>query len=227
MRQLILFDNSHPLKLRIIAVLLQHANSDVPGDGELRWRFYRLKDSLLRKFGRIDAEKHCDWQVITNYCWPCEGTGGLYEAGGCRKCGGSGIYSQRWIPLGRWIIAGKAFHIPGEALTRKPVCLESPDIEGYVRHEKSRFAWISQCILGLIFDRQFAVHLLRTKWRHVCLSMRSRVRWPFRKLRNIARRCDVCRKHVGNRPWVQSGEFAYCSEECFDEAMRTGLEVPF
>lgn len=226
MRQLILFDNSHPLKLRIIAVLLQHANSNVPGD-PLRWQFYRLKDRLLNSYGRRDPDRYCDWQRIKKPCWSCEGTGGLYEPGACYKCHGTGIYSERWIPLFRRRIADHLFHIPGAAQFVKPVWIDSPDIEGLVRHEKSRFAWHAQLVLGLMFDRKFARQVIKEGWRDFRISLRAKASVLFRRVWHVARRCDVCRKHVGHRPWCQSANYAYCSEECLHKAENTGKEVPF
>ena len=195
------------LRERLLSWLLWHANTDPP----CRERFYaRIKDHILLRYGRA-AEPRFEWQEIVHECWSCEGTGGLYERGGCYKCGGSGVYSRRFIPLYRWRIADRVFHRPGDAVNALvegvPVA-----IKGRIHHKPSRHAWKAAFVLGLLFDRDYAWEILR-------------VRRPFVWLRSLSyrlsARCIVCdRRLILSR----DSDLYYCSSACAQAAFD---DLPF
>lgn len=109
MRQRTFWPTGPTMTQRLLSWLLQHANTAPPVS---RFRFYRMKGDILRRHGQLDAVKVCDWQDCSLTCNSCDGTGGLWEPGGCYKCEGSGIYRHVYVPLARWWIGGRMFHLP-------------------------------------------------------------------------------------------------------------------
>jgi hypothetical protein len=151
-RQLHLFDNSPTRFQELVSLLLQHANSDPPNP---RYQFYRMKDRILRRHGSLQND--VDWQDVSKVCWSCDGTGGLYEPGGCHKCLGSGVYMPIYVPLARWKLAGRVFHIPGQSRGTRPPKIA---IKGYIQHQESPWAFWAAIALAVIFDRPLLKELL-------------------------------------------------------------------
>lgn len=170
MKQPTLFDNRPTLTQRVLSLLLWHANSDPPA--AVRYSFYRIKDRVLRKYGSLDGERRIDWQDVSSVCWSCEGTGGLYEPGGCWKCRGTGIHRSVFVPLSRWKIAGRVFHVPGPATSVRP---ETIEVKGYIRHEASKRAWLCALVLAGMFD-------------HLTFRVMLRDVWPWPQLRQVTGR---------------------------------------
>lgn len=192
------------LRHRIISRLLQHANSDpqVP-----RGQFYAMKTAIL-----TDLAEPCgvDWQDVSRICYSCDGTGGLYEPGGCYKCEGSGIYRRVYVPLHRWRIGGRVFHVPGESQSRRPEAAIA--IRGRIQHKPSRCAWHAALLLAVMYDRAYAVTLLKELW-------------PLRVWREIARRWQSRCRHCGRRVlWTSDRWATYCSQRCENLHVE---EIPF
>lgn len=112
---------------RALATALACANSSPPLCE--REAFYRMKDAILRRRGKLVG---ADIQHIVKKCW-----GGYDESckgKGCRRCGGTGIYSERWHTLQRWELGGRIFHRPVDSTSIRP---EAPvTIEGRVTHDR-------------------------------------------------------------------------------------------
>ncbi len=203
MQQLELFTESHSLRVRTISRLLWLANSDPPYMH--KYRFYAMKEKILARYGHCCGE---DFQEITLRCNSCHGTGGLYEPGGCYKCGGDGIYRRYWVRLIRWAIGDYVFHQPAERLDSRPYKV---NIKGYVRHEmRGRKCWLACLVLALFFDRQLLRMLLRDWFR----ERDGRFRWLWVAdewcARLLKSRCECCGKKIW--PW---SEYRWtCSEEC-------------
>ena len=70
--------------------------------------FYAVKDRLLRARGELLGH---EWQHIADRCWGpwnCAGCPGAT----CYRCGGTGIYRQKWVRLERWRLGRHIFHRP-------------------------------------------------------------------------------------------------------------------
>lgn len=101
----------------------------------MRNEFYRLKERLLRKHGTLRGH---DIQEITKECWGWrrwDYDAGEYEylpcGPDCRRCGGTGIFDQRWVRLERWQWGKYVFHIPSGDTRIKP---DSVQIRGRIEH---------------------------------------------------------------------------------------------
>lgn len=203
-----LFDNSWSRWQRLLSLLLWHANSK---PAHKRYQFYDMKERILRRYGTIDSGQHCDWQDVSKPCWSCDGTGGLYEPGACLKCFGTGIYRPVFVPLARWKLAGRVFHLPGEAQSREPET--GVQIKGYVRHAPSRYAWIAELLLAVVFDRKLAKSMLLSR---PPLAWMSHIRRSIRTLKAIRfPRCYQC----GRIAWRRRRHEGYCSYECWSEGI--------
>jgi hypothetical protein len=73
--------------------------------------FYPLKAHILRRHGTYDG---WDLQLLTQYCWRCDGTGEdpYYFDETCCRCDGSGIWNQSEYWLERWQVGDRVFHCP-------------------------------------------------------------------------------------------------------------------
>lgn len=115
----------------LIATLLHYANSSPPGS---RTQFYSLKKRLLERYGEFVGD---DIQHIVKECWGRYD--GRYDESipcgpNCRKCGGTGIYSQSWHVLKKYVWCGRQFHVWERQLYLKP---ELPvTITGRIEHRQ-------------------------------------------------------------------------------------------
>lgn len=111
---------------RTLAWLCHLANSGTPTR-----EFYELKDRMLREFAEFRGH---DIQEITRECWGDQRDehGDWHGCGPkCRRCGGTGIFSQRWVRLQRWHWGRYVFHIPDGSTSIKP---DSVQIVGRIEH---------------------------------------------------------------------------------------------
>ena len=111
----------------VLAMLCHYANADARGNH----RFYDLKDRLLRQYAAFDGH---DMQVITKECWgdKRDEYGEWTRCGkSCRRCGGTGVWDQRWVRLQRWRWGKYTFHIPDGDTRIKP---DSVQIVGRIEH---------------------------------------------------------------------------------------------
>jgi len=110
----------------ILAKLLNLANRCRYGN---RSRFYDVKKRLLHRYG---TRTKGQVQHIVNQCW-----GEYEESCGplCRRCGGTGIYSEFWCFLERWEWGGFVFHVPMARVWFPPK--EPPEIVGRIQHEET------------------------------------------------------------------------------------------
>jgi len=131
---------------RLVAWLLHIANRHPPYLH--RTEFYELKDRILKRHGSIVAY---DTQHIVNECW------GYYDAGSCqgaacRKCGGSGVFQEKWVALERWHFGRYTFHRPWTVVYVKPALAAS--IEGRIQHGgDARDSMEAAMWLALLVDR--------------------------------------------------------------------------
>lgn len=128
--------------VRRLAIVLKHANSAPPSGDLQRQAFYELKQRICEQYGESDGE---DIQHIVDKCWgyryhPCDDD--------CDKCGGTGIFSEKWIILQRWKIGGLVFHRPTRRVS-EPELL--PLINGLIRHKRSKMATSCQRVLSMVF----------------------------------------------------------------------------
>ena len=153
------------IKKYLLGELLFLANSSPPW-----WRseFYAIKDHILNL--------HANWegvhlQHIVKECYGCEGSGKrmieipvlgeltTLPAGNCRRCNGSGKYSEFWVVLASYRLGRRHFHIPKQRYyfkDRIPDIQFNEEIEGYISHERPDYYLNSQAgyWLALIFDRK-------------------------------------------------------------------------
>lgn len=166
--------------MNIKAFLLHHANRSVKdfSFGQYLVDFYRVKDAILRKYGKPDGY---DIQHIEGkQCYKCRGTGrydrwdnyGIYDPDTCWGCAGTGWYRDpQWNCLERFLFGPYTFHRP---ISRKyginpPALWEVNDrqiIKGYVEH---RSTWFGRYALALIMfgtpDFKLIVKRILKEWR--------------------------------------------------------------
>lgn len=133
--------------LRFLSWLIALANSDA---GFYKRDFYQIKDRLLKRYGRRVGT---DVQHIRDECWGYESVGHC-EGKYCRKCYGTGVWSERWIELERWEIGGRIFHRPsGQTGTRFAMLTT---IEGRIRHRDVSGSTAKEALLwlALLYDRR-------------------------------------------------------------------------
>jgi hypothetical protein len=98
-----------------------------------RTEFYALKDRLLQRYASYDG---VDVQHIVKPCWGpgCDGDENRFTCPGssCRKCGGTGVFSERFIPLQRWNFEGRIFHRPMGETSKRPATIEGHILHGDV-----------------------------------------------------------------------------------------------
>lgn len=128
--------------IRRLAIVLKHANSAPPSNDCQREAFFALKSAICENYGAYDGD---DIQHITRPCWgyryiPCDDD--------CPKCGGSGIYSEKWVILKRWKIGGFVFHKPDRTIAGS---LQPATINGLIRHKRSKLATAAQRVLNMAF----------------------------------------------------------------------------
>lgn len=199
------------LRHRIISRLLRHANSRPPVS---RYEFYRMKDEILTSLAEPCG---IDWQDVSRICYSCEGTGGLYEPGGCYKCEGSGVYRHVYVPLHRWRIGGRVFHIPAMSQSWKPEA--EITVRGRIQHTPSRWAWSAALLLAFRFDRSYARTLLKSAppIRGVRRRWTAFVCW-------LTRRCEQCDCWIGPFRGHQSQCSLFWCDQCVRELPE---EIPF
>jgi hypothetical protein len=134
----------------LIGWLLHLANASPPH--ALREEFYALKDRLRARYGVADGH---DVQHLRKECWGWIGESGC-RGKHCTKCGGSGVFEERWILLVRFRIGGYRFHRPLGLTARRPAT-----IKGRIEHEGAdhRAAREASLWLALFFDRRFLLRL--------------------------------------------------------------------
>lgn len=209
--QLELFNTAPTRWQSWLASTLGAANSKPPW--RYRERFYRMKDAILRRHAAPDGD---DIQEIIHYCNSCDGTGGLYEPGGCYKCYGDGVYRRVYVRLERWRLGTRVFHRPAERVDSKPPII---NIKGKVQHQPSQNAKRATIVLAAIFDPGLCWLLLTDRhwiWRLRELRMRVSNAW-----RRINRRCMYCDRRL----WPSRNFDGYhCSAYCRD---KRNEDLPF
>lgn len=144
------------IDVRRLAIVLKHANAQPPFATDTRAEFYRLKEAILRTYGERIGE---DVQHIVKRCWNCR-DGWIYEYGDtfpsdpCHKCDGKGIYSERFVLLERWQIAGQVFHKPLGVTERRDVT-----IEGLIQHRRVKLAFAAQRVLAMVCNPAYYLYL--------------------------------------------------------------------
>jgi hypothetical protein len=93
-------------------------------------RAYRMKDRILRRFGKIVGE---DIQRISRICYSCDGSGSYDFDEDCRRCRGTGVFDERWFRLERWELGGRIFHRPAGMIARPMNGMVT--IEGKIYHD--------------------------------------------------------------------------------------------
>ncbi len=179
-----LFENASKVRRivpnSVLAWLCHYANANPSYN---RSNFYDLKYRLLRQFGTFQGH---DVQEITKECYGERLYDEYYNdydycgcGEHCRRCGGTGIYDQKWIRLQRWQWGKYTFHIPEESTRIKP---DSVQIKGRIEHPDYGNASREAELWLYLVTFQF-----RTWW-HVmtatCLC--SPGWWPMCRLQKIA-----------------------------------------
>ncbi len=129
--------------LRLLAWFLHHANAAQPED--CREAFYRIKDRILSAYGTPDGR---DVQHIRKACWGDRGEPCNEE---CCRCGGTGIFQEKWVVLQRYRLDRYTFHRPVETyFSRQPDGVEAT-IEGLIRHHA--FPELAREAIGVLLWR--------------------------------------------------------------------------
>lgn len=162
----------------MLATLLHYANADAPFLH--RTEFYALKTRLLERYGTKTA---IETQEIRKKCW-----GWRDEYGGdkgcrgddCTKCGGTGVYSLRWVKLERWQWCGYVFHRPIGYQFNPP---DPTTVKIFGRIEHADYGRASQ-------EAALWLYLLCGEWRLLWKSLRSSCAcgwywWPMLNLQRV------------------------------------------
>ena len=132
-----------------VARLLRWANSNPMATGDPAG-FYRLKEAICHRFGRLDGE---DIQQIQRECWDCGGSGfDNWIDDYCSRCGGDGIYECVYVRLERWRIAGHVFHRPAGRVHNVPAQRRA-NIKGKIKHTPSCLAHVAAIALARLFNQ--------------------------------------------------------------------------
>lgn len=137
--------------LNLIARLLHLANSVRNNE-----RFFAIKERLLRKHGQFAGHVV---QHIKDGCWGTESE----ECGPlCRKCGGTGIYSEVWVIHHSIAMGGYTFLLPVCREYTQPMA--SVDIVGRIKRQYS----------GLVErEAELWLYLLIGEWEPLRIEMTS------------------------------------------------------
>ena len=115
------------MNLSVLAAVLHRANASPPHQWDLQQEFYNVKEQILNRLGKKLGHQQ---QHIEDPCWGYRDYGCDDE---CDKCGGSGIYRQRWFLLELWQLGQWTFHRPVRRLGGAEAKPEN-DIEGRIKH---------------------------------------------------------------------------------------------
>jgi hypothetical protein len=175
--------------LRFVAWLLHLANADPPITR--RREFYALKQRLVERWGVRVGD---DVQRYRRECYGYQFDG--CEGKTCRKCYGTGVFSESWVLLERWEFGGYVFHRPVGPTRPRAVDY----IDGRITHAgvSHRAANEAALWLALLFDRRLFCALLTTsrncgwQWRPM-LALQAVV-FDLRMFVGAfyVRRCDRC-----------------------------------
>lgn len=160
------------MNLNVLAAVLARANSCPPAQWDATEEFYAIKQEILDRWGtRVGTVQ----QRITDTCW---GYGYYGCDDHCDKCGGTGIYRERYFLLEEWSLSGFSFHRPLRRIDKahaKPVS----EIEGRISHGNSLGA--RQCWLALFCIFRPSVSVFRDSF----ISGSPYSPWLFRRVMRI------------------------------------------
>lgn len=188
----------------LLAKLLHYANSGPQGGS----RFYDVKKRLLWKYGTYRGDT---LQKIVKPCWGDYNRNyDEYEVcgDGCRKCGGTGVFSTVWHRLRKYEFCGFQFLIPDGSTSIPPETPEWVTITGRIEH-RDYGLWSSEAELWLYllagewrqFFRQFRGSFYYTPgW---CPLLRIQKTWvmPRNYLGKIKRKIQNKYRAINNRLW--------------------------
>jgi hypothetical protein len=203
------------LILRVLGWWLGLANANVGGSIMGR-RFYDLKDRLLRKYATRDGS---DLQYLKDICWgyadeaACAGKS-------CRRCGGTGVWSERWIELERWNLGGRIFHRPNGPIR---VGVESAKefarniIDGRIQHRGVSYRASDEARLWLMlaFDRRMWWSEVRSHracgWQWMPMHALQSVVFQLRMILDRVRP-RTCSCGQTWRPWFDKQGWCICRD---------------
>lgn len=141
---------------RLLGWLLHRANARPPE--YVRETFYRLKSRLLVRYGRYIGD---DVQDLSQECWGPDRRSYVCPGNGCPKCGGTGVYRERFVVLERWRLGRYTFHRPVER--RLPKMVPVRVIKGIIRHGDVPYDQAVDALLwlALVYDRELFRRVLR------------------------------------------------------------------
>lgn len=171
----------HPYR-HVLSRLLLWANSSPPLT--TRREFYDLKRRILKRHGVIAGQL---LQEITRECW---GYYGRDCGPKCGKCGGTGIYSRKWVYLGKWTMSGLSFLVPELTDYPPPDARRAVDIHGRVEHmdygllsgEAGLWLYLLTGEFRLFWRELSSHHYCRPGW------------WPLLNVQKLCRKAGEARR---------------------------------
>lgn len=151
--------------------------------------FYPFKTRFLRAHALPDG---FDLQIITLKCWCGDGIWrGIDDAPPkdrwerCMKCGGTGIYLKKRIPLIRWLLNGHLFHEPSILVTDHPRMEYRNTFDGLIGHEdvsdKVARRAMERLFLRYEPNRFYDLWLARLRdWKYWRVN---KIRWQIRRVK--------------------------------------------
>lgn len=146
--------------------------------------FYPFKTRFMREHALPDG---FDLQIITLKCWCGDGIWRgidnqiperFWEQ--CGKCGGTGIYLKKRVPLIRWLLNGHLFHEPMQEFS-EPTRNYRNEFQGLIQHEEvpERAARRAMEKLMLRYEPDLFHRLWVARWREWKYWKVQKVKWQF------------------------------------------------
>lgn len=212
---------------RLIAFLLHVANAHPP---VTRTAFYQLKCRLLRRYARFAGHQI---QEIRKECWgePDWRDDYAYKGctgHGCPRCGGTGVFSIRWVRLERWEWCGRVFHCPsGSSIIPPSPYPPANMIRGLIEHKDyGRASREAACWLYLLCGEW------RLLWSELTIGHYCHPRlWPMCRLQKIVSSIDWERSSRFRRRfwWLPNWRLWRICRLCPRDQQRTvdDRQIPF
>lgn len=184
-----------PLPFKHFAVPAKHvawmALANAGKFPEKKFWFYPFKTRFLRRHALPDG---FDLQIITLKCWcgdgifrgiDCQRAKKFWEP--CDRCGGSGIYVTKRIPLIRWLIGDHLFHEPSPWVADHPSMEYKQTFEGLIQHQEvpERSARRAMEKLMLRYEPETFLRLWMHRWRDWRYCRVVKLKFQMRRVKQL------------------------------------------
>ena len=153
--------------------------------------FYPFKTRFLRNHALPDG---FDLQIITLQCWCGDGIFRgvddmrpeiFWEP--CMRCGGTGIYLKKRVPLIRWLVNGHLFHEPSQEFSEPKDREYKNTFHGLIRHAEvpERAARRAMEKLMLRHEPDLFYQLWLSRWRNWKYWKVQKIKWQIAHVKRL------------------------------------------